>query len=120
MSLKKKILIGIGIYLVMCGIIYCFIYTSRMNSINNYYLKEFQKSEVLKQRFGEIIKVETSFIDSFKLVRYDEDKYIEKYYIYTSDSKKYDLQLIYYIGESEFYAYLIDNELVFERDQLDI
>ena len=54
------------------------------------------------------------------MVRYDEDKYIEKYYIYTSDSKKYDLQLIYYIGGSEFYAYLIDNELVFERDQLDI
>lgn len=116
----KKILIGIVIFEIVCSVGYYAMFITRSNHINEYFLEKFRDSKILKEKYGEIIKVETSFIDSFKLVRYDEDKYIEKYYIYTSDSKKYDLQLIYYIGGSEFYAYLIDNELFFERDQLDI
>ena len=115
MSLKKKILIGIGIYLLICGLGCSIIYTIRMKPINEYYLEKFCDSEVLKEKYGEINKVKMNFIKSFIPTTYDEDKYIEDYIIYTSDGGKHNLQLVYYIGETDFFAYLIDGKLVYEK-----
>lgn len=115
MGKKKKLLIGIGIYLLVCGIIFGVICISRMNRINESYLKEFQESAVLKERFGEIIKVKSSIT----VKSYDEDKFVVKCKIYTKDNKRYKIYPIYYINNSELFAYLIDDELVYEKDILD-
>jgi len=112
MSKKKKILIGIGIYLLICGIIYSIVFTSRMNYINESYLKEFRKSPVLKEKFGEIIKTKSGVL----VDEYDDEKYVVDIKIYTKDNKKYKIQAIYYISSSELYAYLIDGELVYENE----
>lgn len=110
---KKKILVGIGIYLLICGIIYSFVFTSRMNYINESYLKEFRKSPVLKEKFGEIIKIKSGVL----VDEYDEEKYVVDIKIYTKDNKKYKIQAIYYISSSDLFAYLIDGELVYEKEE---
>ena len=79
---KKKILVGIGIYLLICGIIYSIVFTSRMNYIIESYLKEFRKSPVLKEKFGEIIKIKSGVL----VDEYDEEKYVVDIKIYTKAS----------------------------------
>lgn len=111
----KKILIGIVIFEIVCSVGYYCMYTTRSNPINEYFLEKFRNSEILKEKYGEITKVKIDFIKSFKTISYDEDKYIEEYTIYTSDGSKHNLQVVYKDVEG-FYGYLIDGELVYEKD----
>lgn len=115
MSLKKKILIGIGIFEIVCSVGYYAMFITRSNHINEYFLEKFRDSKILKEKYGEITKVRSEFIKSFKTISYDEDKFIEEYTIYTSDGSKHNLQVVYKVGEG-FYGYLIDDELVIEEN----
>ena len=72
MSKKKKIFIGIGIYLLICGVAFCFIYFSWVNTADKFYLIEFQKSVVLKEKFGEIVKAKRGIFEREKV--YDENR----------------------------------------------
>lgn len=112
----KKVIICIGIYWIICGVLWGIINVYRLNRISQYYLEEFKKSSVLIEKYGEITKVRLSFKYFFKTISYAEDKYIKECTIYTSNGSKHNLQLVYEDGE-DFYAYLIDNELVYENEK---
>ena len=84
--------------------------SSRLHAVR--YLKEFRKSPVLKEKFGEIIKTKSGVL----VDEYDDEKYVVHIKIYTKDNKKYKIQAIYYTSSSELYAYLIDGELVYENE----
>ena len=76
MSLKKKILIGFSIYLLICGVAFCFIYFSWVNTADKFYLIEFQKSVVLKEKFGEIVKAKRGIFERER--KYNQEMYTIK------------------------------------------
>ena len=114
---KKKILVGIGIYWLICGVLWIALNEYRLNLLSQSYLKEFKKSSVLVEKYGEITKVGLKFTDFFKTTYYDEDKYVVDIKIYTKDNKKYKIQAIYYSNSSRLFGYLIDGELVYEKEE---
>lgn len=115
MSKKKKILVGIGIYLLICGIIFTMNYVSWLKNVDELYLIEFQKSVVLKEKFGEIVKVERGIFEREKV--YDENRLTIKYSVYNKDNEKYEIQPIFYKDSKTIPAYLIDGELVYEKEE---
>lgn len=115
MSKKKKIFIGIGIYLLICGIIFTMNYVSWLKNVDELYLIEFQKSVVLKEKFGEIVKVERGIFEREKV--YDENRLTIKYSIYNKNNEKYEIQPVFYKDSENISAYLIDGELVYEKEE---
>lgn len=115
MSKKKKIFIGIGIYWLICGIIFTMNYVSWLKNVDELYLIEFQKSVVLKEKFGEIVKVERGIFEREKV--YDENRFTIKYSVYNKDNEKYEIQPIFYKDSKTIPAYLIDGELVYEKEE---
>ena len=115
MSKKEKILVGIGIYLLICGIIFTMNYVSWLKNVDELYLIEFQKSVVLKEKFGEIVKVERGIFEREKV--YDENRLTIKYSIYNKNNEKYEIQPVFYKDSENISAYLIDGELVYEKEE---
>lgn len=117
MSLKKKILIGFAVYLLLCVVVFCFIYLSWMRNVDKLYLTEFQKSIVLKERYGEIVKIKRSLTERER--KYKQDMYTIKYTIYDKNNNKYVIQPVFYHDSQSIPAYIIDGELIYEKELLE-
>ena len=117
MSLKKKIIIGLCIFWLVCGTFYAIIYSYRMPLVNKAYLKGFQKSSVLKEKIGEIVDVKIGFLNNYFIEMYDENKYITDFTFYTKDHK-YHIKVVY-DESNNVYGYIIDGELVYEKESLE-
>ncbi len=116
MKKKKKLLICFVIFEVVCGSVWGYIYYSWWNNYNTKYLKRFQNSVVLKERYGKINKARIKLHSEREDV--ENDMYIVGFYIYNEKGEKYYVEPVFFGNSNKIDAYFINNELVYEKEEL--